>query len=104
MTYFQFCSCRSTLQQASRRILFVEGNRRVDMCGRQVSKLVLSNLAWFICGGFMIWLEYLMVGVVFMLTIVLAKPGYSILKLSALIFAPLGADWATIVETSVCVS
>jgi uncharacterized membrane protein YccF (DUF307 family) len=71
------------------------------MCGRAVSKLVLSNTAWFICGGFLIWLEYLMVGFVMCVTLVLMKPGYTILKLSWLVAAPLGADWGRIVEAAV---
>ena len=71
------------------------------MCGRQASKLVLSNLAWFICGGFVVWLEYVLVALVFMATLVLFKPGFTILKLSGLVFAPLGADWGKIVESAV---
>jgi uncharacterized membrane protein YccF (DUF307 family) len=71
------------------------------MCGRQASKLILSNTAWLFCGGFIVWLEYVLVGLLFSATIVLFKNGMAILKLSSLIFAPLGADWGTVVETSV---
>jgi hypothetical protein len=71
------------------------------MCGRQQGQMVLGNLAWFICGGFLIFLEYLMVGLLFSVTIVLFKTGSSVFRLAFLVAAPIGRDWGVIVDKAV---
>jgi uncharacterized membrane protein YccF (DUF307 family) len=73
------------------------------MCGvnRQQGQMILGNLAWFICGGFLIFIEYLLVGLVFSVTILLFSSGVSIFRIAMLVAAPIGRDWGVIVDKAV---
>lgn len=64
------------------------------------SSLVLSNFLWFIFGGFIIFIEYLLVGFVFILTVFLFRSGVQIWKLALLVVAPLNRNWSSIVDKS----
>ena len=91
------------------------------------SSLLLSNGLWFVCGGAIIFVEYLLVGLIFSLSVVLFKydtfdyiarsipcifpafslflfihsSGIQIFNLAFLVVAPLNRNWGVIVNKSV---
>eukprot|EP00455_Lapot_gusevi_P001302 TRINITY_DN10536_c0_g1_i1.p1 TRINITY_DN10536_c0_g1~~TRINITY_DN10536_c0_g1_i1.p1 ORF type:complete len:143 (-),score=18.71 TRINITY_DN10536_c0_g1_i1:64-492(-) len=65
------------------------------------SKVLLSNFMWFVCGGFMITLEYVFCGLFFMATCILFATGTQILRLSTFIAAPLNRNWSELAERNV---
>ncbi|MBO4636321.1 MAG: YccF domain-containing protein [Clostridiales bacterium] len=53
---------------------------------------ILLNLLWFICGGFICWLEYAVLGVLLCLTIVGIPFGIQCFKLANLVAMPFGKE------------
>ncbi len=52
----------------------------------------LLNILWFICGGFISWIEMVLVGLVCCITIVGIPWGKQFIKLAAVTFLPFGVE------------
>lgn len=63
---------------------------RVDKEDR--SMRIFGNLLWFICGGFICWLEYVVLGILLCVTIVGIPFGIQCFKLADLCAMPFGKD------------